>query len=140
MRFFLMAILLTFALGACGDKEASQESWDENQHGNDFAPDNLTQTRADEAKQDVPINTNQNPNFLDLSSDQPTRGTDIDHARDVIRRFTPYEPGSVWINGNNMQVTVHEKQGRHYTDAEAREAYEKLVAALSRYKIDMNIK
>ncbi|WP_203363487.1 hypothetical protein [Bacillus sp. REN10] len=140
MRFFLMAILLAFALGACGDKQASQESWNENKNGKEFAPDKLTKTRADEAKQDDPVNTNQNPNFLDLSPNQPTRGTDIDHARDVIKRFTPYEPGSVWINGNKMRVTVHQKQGRRYTDDEAKEAYKSLVAALPRYKIDMVIK
>ncbi|PAQ15262.1 hypothetical protein CD798_07135 [Bacillaceae bacterium SAOS 7] len=140
MRFFLMAILLAFALGACGDKEASNESWNENQHGKDFAPDNITKTRADEAKQNDPVNTNQNPNFLDLSPHQPTRGTDIDHARDVIERFTPYEPGSVWINGGKMRVTVHEKQGHNYTEAEVKAAYESLVAALPRYEIEMRIK
>ncbi|WP_100332488.1 hypothetical protein [Bacillus xiapuensis] len=140
MRMFLIAIMSAAVLSACGDKEASNESWMENEDGREFAPGSLTETRADEAKQDDPVNTNQNPNFLDLSPEQPTTGTDIDKARDVVRRYSPYAPGAVWVNGDRMQVTVHERKSERYQASDEKAVYEKLIQALPRYKIDVKVK
>lgn len=87
-------------------------------------------------------NTDQNPNFLNLSNERPNLNTDIDHARDVVRRTTKYQPGSVWINGNKMWVTVYKKGMLSHEQkiAVAAQVRQKLIEALPRYDIHVKVK
>jgi hypothetical protein len=93
--------------------------------------------------------TNQNPNFLDLNrtgngTEQgvSNTGIDIDKARQVVGRTKEFRPGSVWINGNRMSVTVYKKgplTDKERVDAETR-IRKKLVAALPRYSIKVKVR
>lgn len=92
--------------------------------------------------------TNQNPNFLDLNrtgngtETGSNIGIDVDKARQVVGQTKEFRPGSVWINGNRMWVTVYKKgmtSAQERVDAEAR-LHRKLMAALPRYEIDVTVR
>ena len=93
--------------------------------------------------------TNQNPNFLDLNrtgngTEQGgnNTGIDVDKARQVVSRTKEFRPGSVWINGDRMWVTVYKKgmlTDKERLDAEAR-IHEKLITALPRYEIEVRVR
>jgi hypothetical protein len=56
-------------------------------------------------------NTNQNPNFLDLTEDRPDYGDDENKFREVITMNSELEPGPVYITGDTARVTAYAPSG-----------------------------
>jgi hypothetical protein len=131
----LLFVLMLSIATACGANQDSQYGMGgEDQSG-------LQPVKNDEER-DVRENTNQNPNFIDLSDSQPTNGTDIEKARQVVEQYTDYEADEVWINGQQMWVTAHTKEemtGKQRDNEEAK-LKKQLTRALPRYKLNVQIK
>ncbi|WP_170008377.1 hypothetical protein [Bacillus fonticola] len=89
---------------------------------------------------DPRLNTNQNPNFLDLDEERPDRGTDQEKAEGVIER-AGYIPDAVFIDGNTMRVKAN--YAGNMSKEKVNEAhdnlYEALVMALPRYDIRLKL-
>ncbi|GIN40297.1 hypothetical protein [Heyndrickxia oleronia] len=87
--------------------------------------------------------TNENPNMIDLKKGdpQPTVGSEVDKAKDVVRSQKGYVPSSVWINGNNMWVNVHtnKRLTHHERMKEESKLHKKLIQALPKYDINVKI-
>ncbi|MDP4084238.1 MAG: hypothetical protein Q8934_06435 [Bacillota bacterium] len=91
---------------------------------------------------------NQNPNFLPLKgtkggavSSQGHR-VDVEKAKQVIKSTKEFTPGSIWMNGDRMWVTVYKKgmfTQREKIAAEAR-VHRQLIEALPRYNIEVNVR
>ncbi|MBM7648346.1 hypothetical protein JOC78_001288 [Bacillus ectoiniformans] len=135
MRLFMLACLFVLTLSACGKEENSLFHQQEDQAGTNMINNQASQAEKKELNDRVDLY--QNPNFLDLSSDTSKVGTDVDKAREVIKIYTDYRPGNVWVNGNRMQVTVYAENPREVNQAAVRK---KLVKALPRYDIDVEVK
>lgn len=135
---FMLGFLLV-ASGCTQNGDASRSVEDRN--GNRFVSNPSTSKEQSEV-QDNYQNTNQNPNFLYLSNERPDLGTDIDKARDVVKRTNEYRPGSIWINGNKMWVTVYKKGmlSPEQKIAIAAQVRKKLIEALPRYDIHVKVK
>jgi hypothetical protein len=56
---------------------------------------------------DDPEKTRQNPNFISITDGSENHRADIRKAVQVIETYTDYRPGSIWMNGSDMYVTVH---------------------------------
>jgi hypothetical protein len=86
--------------------------------------------------------TNQNPNFVDLAENRPDIGDDQDKFREVVDKYTEFEPGSVIINGNDAWVTVWSK--RNLSEKEkvklTKDLRYHLMKAMPRYDIHINIR
>ncbi len=93
-------------------------------------------------RRDEDYNTNQNPNFIDLTENRPTIGDDKDKIVEIVDDLTEYEPGSVFINGSDAMVTVHTNKslsGKERKKAE-KELHRTLSKAMgARYHIHVNI-
>ncbi|RIW36147.1 hypothetical protein D3H55_06730 [Bacillus salacetis] len=141
MRKVLSLLSLTILLTACGAQEKDNlYVQDEDQGGRRFVNNDLTDVDTNQ-NVDQPMETNQNPNFIDLSETQPNKGTDVDKAREVIDVYTDYEPGQVWVNGEQMWVTAytHDELSQDKRDDKEAELRKRLTRALPRYKINVKI-
>lgn len=87
-------------------------------------------------------NTNQNPNFIDLSETRPNFGTDEDKLSEALIGEKDLTIGPVLRNGNDIRVTVY--TNNVLTKKEVRkkeeEIHDKMVRALPRYHIKVNLK
>ncbi|NRG44362.1 hypothetical protein [Bacillus sp. CRN 9] len=85
----------------------------------------------------------QNPNLLNTNGDKVSERSDIGKARGVIEKFTDYEPGAIWIDGEQMNVTVY-TQHKFNSDEERNKAkgalQKKLVRAVPTYYVDVKIR
>jgi hypothetical protein len=89
--------------------------------------------------------TEQNPNFLNLNSDNETHvnniGMDIEKAKNTIRANKDFSVGPIWRNGNKMHVTVFAKG--NLSKEQERKAREKLTnqltKAVPRYYFDVTV-
>ncbi|WP_059352021.1 hypothetical protein [Bacillus coahuilensis] len=138
--YWMSLIVILLLLGACGAEEDSMFSRND-QEGTQFV-DNDVVGNNEEDWPTARTQTNQNPNFIDLSENQPTLGTDVDKARETIAELTPYEADEVWINGGQMWVTVHTNKNLTSVtrDNEEAELHDTLTRALPRYKIHVELK
>ena len=141
MRLFLMAGMVFLLLAGCGIEKDSTYGKREDRHGVQFVNNKDRLGDQERRERDDPTNTNQNPHFIDRSPDQPTLGTDIEKAKQVIRKDTNhYKPDSIWINGRTMWVKVQSNRPLpNEAEAEAR-LHKKLIRALPRYRIEVDIK
>lgn len=84
--------------------------------------------------------TDQNPNLLNTDNENRHNfSQDVQKAKEVIAD-AGYEPGSIWINGEEMNVTA-EAQGRMTKkdrDAALKSLRNKLTRALPRYDINVD--
>lgn len=87
--------------------------------------------------------TMQNPNLGTGTGNERGShiGIDVDKARQVVGRTKGYRPGSVYTEGSSMWVTVYKKgikneQARLKARAQM---HKRLVRALPRYDIDVNV-
>jgi len=66
---------------------------------------------------------------------------DVNKIVQVIETYTDYEPGSIWINGNDVWVTVHAKKERteEQTKKDREKIYKRLTRAMPRYDIHLNM-
>jgi len=90
---------------------------------------------------DDPEKTNQNPNFISLREGSANHRADVNKIVQVIETYTDYEPGSIWINGNDVWVTVHAKKERteEQTKKDREKIYKRLTRAMPRYDIHLNM-
>jgi hypothetical protein len=89
--------------------------------------------------------TDQNPNFLNLNTDNETHvnniGFGIEKARDVIEANQNFNAGPIWRNGNKLHITVYPEtnlQGKQKSEAK-KQLKKELMTALPTYRIDLNI-
>ncbi len=137
-----LTIITLASLAACGVNQDSLYGHRNDQDGMQFVRNGQDEMHNEDSAQEDRKNTNQNPNFLNLSDTQPTLGTDVDKAREVIETYTDYEADEVWINGDQMWVTAHTTenlQGKKLNKAEA-DLKDRLVRALPRYRMNVQIK
>ncbi|WP_246944489.1 hypothetical protein [Bacillus pinisoli] len=82
-------------------------------------------------------NNQSSTNYIELTEDRPTIGTDQDKIREVVDTFDGVTPGSVFINGNKAYVTVHSTDS--YSEKERDKLRHKLLhditKAVPRYQI-----
>ncbi|MEI5909069.1 hypothetical protein WAK64_18625 [Bacillus spongiae] len=123
-------------INGCGMANDSTYSNVEDEDGHQFMTENIANNDT-EARSP----TDQNPNLLNLSEKQPNTGSEIDKAREVVELYTEYEPGSVWINGQQMWVTVHTNKRLSTSKKESQEAklHKQLETALPSYNINVKI-
>ncbi|HZG73736.1 MAG TPA: hypothetical protein VEY51_19520 [Chondromyces sp.] len=138
MRKVAVVCFLFLLLTACNNNEQSVYTRNEDDAGTQFVQHKNNGIDQRDLR-DYSRNTNQNPNFIDLSPEQPTRGTDEDKAEEVIQKYTKYELESVWINGQNMNVTVSTNEEIQDRQKQEKEVRDTLTRALPRYIIDVKI-
>lgn len=145
-----LLILLMFAVvmvsGCAQDNAESVYDKDEDQAGVDLNRENDGVRHGDGPNftkdQDNGMTmTDQNPNLLNTDNENHhSFSQDVQKAKDVISD-AGYEPGSIWINGGEMNVTA-QLQGR-VTRKDREKAqktlHDKLAQALPRYDINVNI-
>jgi hypothetical protein len=141
MKKVLSLFALTILLTACGAQDGDNlYVQDEDQNGRRFVNNDLTDVDTNQ-NVDQPMETNQNPNFIDLSETQPNKGTDVNKTREVIEEYTDYEAGQVWVNGEQMWVTAytHDEMSQDRRTEEEAELRKRLTKAMPRYKINVKI-
>ncbi|MGF2618250.1 hypothetical protein FZC84_19850 [Rossellomorea vietnamensis] len=140
MRKVLSLAALTILLTACGAQNDNLYVQDEDQGGRRFVNNDLNDVDTNQ-NVDQPMETNQNPNFIDLAETQPNKGTDVNKARDVIEEYTDFEPGQVWLNGQQMWVTAytHDEMAQDKRNKEEAELGKRLTRAFPRYKVNVQI-
>ena len=142
----LLPLLAFLLLSACTmnptDSQYHQQSEDRDGsnlmtgEGKGKDPDIFLYNRFDD-----PEKTNQNPNFISLREGSANHRADVKKIVQEIEAYTDYEPGSVWINGNDVWVTVHAKKERtkEQTEKDREKIYKRLTRAMPRYDIHLNI-
>ncbi|WP_421382106.1 hypothetical protein ACOJQI_21900 [Bacillus salacetis] len=141
MKKVISLFALTILLTACGAQDGDNlYVQDEDQNGRRFVNNDLTDVDTNQ-NVDQPMETNQNPNFIDLSETQPNIGTDVNKTREVIEEYTDYEAGQVWVNGEQMWVTAYtrDEMSQDRRDEEEAKLRKRLIRAMPRYKINVKI-
>jgi hypothetical protein len=148
LKKLLMLFVLTIVMvSGCGqDNTDSVYDKDEDQAGVDLNRDHDGIREGDDPnftrdQDDGMTMTDQNPNLLNTDNENHhSFSQDVQKAKDVISD-AGYEPGSIWINGGEMNVTA-QLQGR-VTRKDRENAQktlqEKLTRALPRYDINVDI-
>ena len=148
MKKLLMLFVLSMVIvSGCGlDNTDSVYDKDEDQAGVDLNRDHDGVREGDgpnftRDQDDGMTMTDQNPNLLNTDNENHhSFSQDVQKAKDVISD-AGYEPGSIWINGGEMNVTA-QLQGR-VTRKDRENAQktlqEKLTRALPRYDINVDI-
>ncbi len=87
-------------------------------------------------------NTNQNPNFLDLSEDRLDYGDDENKFAEVIQMNSDLEPGPVYITGDTARVTAYAPSGISKKEKKRveNELKEKFLEVTPRYHVKLKIK
>ncbi|WP_335871457.1 hypothetical protein [Bacillus sp. 2205SS5-2] len=136
----LSIFTMLLVISGCGVENDNSYSQVQDESGRQFVNNDLGDMNDQDAL-DTRQQTNQNPNFIDLNRSQPTLGSDVEKAREVIELYTDYAPGSVWMNGQKMWVTAHTDKRLSDSNREVLEAklHKRLIAALPSYKIDVKI-
>ena len=85
--------------------------------------------------------SDQNPNLVNFEGNRNNEETDIEKARETIQMTNEYVPESIWINGNDMFVTVSKKgqlSQQQRNDAEGH-LEKMLTQAVPRYNIEVQL-
>jgi hypothetical protein len=149
---YVLFMLIAATLGGCnnylGNKDVGQydhkNSTELLKVGNDNNNDN--NNRNGDHGLDRDEITDQNPNFLNLNTDNETHvnniGVEIQQVRDVIGVNNTFKAGPIWQNGNTMHVTVY--SDRNLTEQQENQARKQLerelTTALPTYRIHLNIR
>ncbi|MFD2446794.1 hypothetical protein ACFSO7_22910 [Bacillus sp. CGMCC 1.16607] len=137
-KVYMISLLLVFLAG-CNMYKGNKGYGDES--GN--APTPVNYRPHGNVNQDMI--TDQNPNLLNLNTDENnstnSQGKDINQARKVIQKSNEFEDGSIWINGDNMHITVYPNgrlSGNELKDAKSK-LHKNLMRAVPSYYIHLNI-
>ena len=92
--------------------------------------------------EDEHFTENPGPNFLDLTESRPDQGNDQHKLEEAIRNDEELSLGRVMINGDQIHVNVYttEKLTAAERKEKQKEIHEKMITALPRYRIDVNLK
>lgn len=92
--------------------------------------------------EDEQFTENPGPNFLDLTESRPDQGNDQQKLEEAVQYDKDLSLGRVFINGDQIHVNVFTTE--ELTEAEMKEKrkeiHEKMITALPRYKIDVNLR
>lgn len=147
-NIFVLFMLITATLGGCnnylGNKNVGQYDNKNSTELLKVGNDNNNRNRDHGFNRDEI--TDQNPNFLNLNSDNETHvnniGFAIQQVRDVIGLNNTFKAGPIWQNGDTMHVTVYsDRKLTEQQENEARKQLEReLTKALPSYRIHLNIR
>ena len=142
MKHAILAIVVCsfFIAGCAGDKDLADQREVENgtrligtsgkngSHGRDLDAKNF--------------DTNQNPNFLDLTKDRPDYGDDQGKLAEVITLNSDLEPGAVYITGGKARVTAYSdgSLSKEEKDEVERTLNRKFIEVVPRYRVHLTIK
>jgi hypothetical protein len=146
-KLLMLFVLAMIMVSGCGqDNTDSVYDKNEDQAGVDLNRDHDGVREGDgpnftRDQDDGMTMTDQNPNLLNTDNENHhSFSQDVQKAKDVISD-AGFEPGSIWINGGEMNVTA-QLQGR-VTRKDRENAQktlqEKLTRALPRYDINVDI-
>ncbi|WP_079506274.1 hypothetical protein [Mesobacillus jeotgali] len=144
LMLFVFAIVLVS--GCAQDNAESVYDKDEDQAGVDLNREHDGVRHGDgpnfsRDQDDGMTMTDQNPNLLNTDNEnRHSFSQDVQKAKDVISD-AGYEPGSIWINGGEMNVTA-QLQGRvtkKDRDNAQKKLHDMLTKALPRYDINVKI-
>ncbi|WP_433745418.1 hypothetical protein [Falsibacillus pallidus] len=142
IKWIIGSIMIISLMSGCGVRNDSTYSNENDMNGQRFVNNKINKAWPDEEARQSDWN-NQNPNFVGLSDTPPSMERDMDKARQVVKEYTDYTPGGVWINGNTMNVTVYTNKD-FSSKKEAKRAKDKLhkiiLQAFPRYNVDVKIK
>jgi predicted small secreted protein len=129
----LMAIFTAGCNNYLGNKDVGE-------HGDKYG--NVRGMKNDVTSDTV---TDQNPNFLNLSSDDNYHvnnlGFAVDRVKEMVRLDNRFKVGAITRNGSTMNVTVHPNghMSRGQQQKAAAQLEKKITAALPTYTININI-
>ncbi|MBD1379681.1 hypothetical protein [Metabacillus arenae] len=138
--YLLSALILT--LTACSWSPTGQQiPQEEDKNGTNLMNSGQKETGYQRELDDERTNTNQNPNFIDLSESRPNLDTDKDKVGEALKDYDYLELGPVLINGKNARVTVYSEKNLSQKEMKKleKELHDKMVNALPRYRIQVNV-
>jgi hypothetical protein len=145
MRSILL-LGFVFLLSACSlnPDHPSYHQQSEDRNGTRLITDDKAQSGYDRYLYnnfDDPEKTRQNPNFISITDGSENHRADVRKAAQVIETYTDYKPGSVWMNGNNMYVTVHvpSTMSEEKRQKEQRRIHKLLTKAIPTYDIHVRL-
>ncbi|WP_017756622.1 hypothetical protein [Calidifontibacillus oryziterrae] len=134
----LLILLLLFSGCALNTNEQGQQPYDLD----DFQNSNVTTSETTLLEGEMTDIADLNPNFLDLNTENEAHnnhGYYQDKAREIVKNSTLFEPGMIFVNGENMVVNVTPKKklskkdlGRYRNGL-----HDKIMEAVPRYNIDV---
>lgn len=140
----ILIFFLFFAVLGSGCAQHNAESIydkDEDRAGTDINRENDGVRRGNGNQDNGMTMTDQNPNLLNTDNqNRHSFSMDVQKAKDVISD-AGYEPGSIWINGGEMNVTAR-LQGlvtRKDREDAQKILQNRLSKALPRYDVKVNI-
>ncbi|PJN91502.1 hypothetical protein [Bacillus sp. mrc49] len=148
LKMIWMAVIVLTALTACGpnDNAINNESeyGDQSRDGKDFVGSGLKHVSNKDWENEAERPSDQILNTPDhTSNNSPSMGQEIAVIRDAVKSETEYEAGSVWINGNTIHVTVHDKgkiKDDHERNEEKKRLEDLITGVVPQYKIDVELK
>jgi hypothetical protein len=141
----LLPLLFGILLSACtmNPTDSQYHAQSEDKNGTRLLTHNRTQKDYDRLYNhfDDPEKTNQNPNFVSLADGSENDRADVRKAIQVIEQHTNYQTDSIWMNGNDMWVTVHAPQrvSKQQREKDRIRLYELLTKAIPTYDIHVRI-
>ncbi|WP_232223871.1 hypothetical protein [Anoxybacteroides tepidamans] len=145
MMKYVLPLLFAIVLSACtiNPTDSQYHAQNEDKNGRKLMTGNEAKPNYDRIYNhfDDPEKTNQNPNFIGITHGSETNRADVRKAVQVVRKYTNYEPGSVWINGNDMWVTVHTRRNMSDSQREKEQArlYKLLTKSIPNYNMRVRI-
>ncbi|MDM5292397.1 hypothetical protein QUF81_04045 [Peribacillus simplex] len=144
---FMMAFFLA-ALTACGQNDNAinndSEYGDQSRDGKDFVGKGLKRMSNNDWDNETERPSDQVLNTPhQTSNNSPSMGQEIDKIREVVKSKTNYEAGTVWLNGNTIHVTVHDKgeiKTEEKRNEEKRRIQDMITRVVPQYKIDVKLK
>lgn len=134
-KLYFMVILSLFVVAGCNQNEAGmdgQENWEPETTllGNQQSGEDRGRTMSD-----------QNPNLRNFNGNVNNQQADIEKARETIEMTNEYVSESIWVNGNDMFVTVSKKGSMTQAERKDNEEHlrQMLTQAVPRYHIDVEI-
>ena len=138
----LLLVICSFFISGCsGEQRFGSDE--------DFDGEQLIGVKNDEQngfyKRDLDTedyNTNQNPNFLDLSENRPDYGDDENKFAEVIELNSDLKPGPVYITGDTARVTAYAPSSISKEEKKRvqKELKEKFLEVTPRYHVKLTIK
>lgn len=134
-KLYFMVILSLFMVAGCNQNEAGME----NQEGGGPNTTLLGNQRTGEDRGRTM--SDQNPNLVNFNGTVNNQEAEIEKARETIEMTNEYVSESIWVNGNDMFVTVSKKGDLTQEERKDNEEHlrQMLIQAVPRYHIDVEI-
>lgn len=134
-------VLSLFITGCQFQAREGYEPQEEDRNGTRLMKTGFGDYDEVDVDEDERFTENPGPNFLDLTESRPDQGDDQQKLEEAIQYDKDLSLGRVIINGNQIHVNVFTTE--ELTEAEKKEKrqeiHEKMITALPRYRIDVNL-